>query len=53
MIEKWYAEQVFQQWHCNNHVGKTNQVIAVVQRPLEASTQTSQKQRPQDIESVI
>src|SRR5260370_39942713 len=28
-IEKRYAEQVFQQWHCNNHITKTEQVIAV------------------------
>jgi len=28
-IEKRYAEQVFQQWHCNNHVGKVSQVIVV------------------------
>jgi len=28
-IEKRYAEQVFQQWHCNNHITKTKQVIAV------------------------
>jgi hypothetical protein len=26
---KRYAEQVFQQWRCNNHVLKTDQVIAV------------------------
>jgi uncharacterized protein (TIGR02246 family) len=28
-IEGRYAEHVFQQWHCNNHVLKTDQVIAV------------------------
>jgi hypothetical protein len=28
-IEKRHAEMVFQQWHCGNHVGKIQQVIAV------------------------
>jgi uncharacterized protein (TIGR02246 family) len=28
-IEKRYADNVFQQWHCNNHVQQIGQVIAI------------------------